>query len=196
MMREPIVPVVGQPADESLPSVREEIDRVRQLEDFVDILVDTEANRDAVLQNMQQHSWVQFACHGHLDAQAYLSSFELRGGRLTLLALMQAQLPNAEFACLSACHSAAGDRLRTPDETISLAAALQFCGFRSVVGTMWAMADKDGPNLAKHFYEGMFRETGKADVRDSAKTLNRAVREMRNEGAPIDRWIKFVHIGA
>ena len=35
------------------------------------------------------------------------------------------------------------------DEVIHhLAAAIQFCGFRSVVETMWAMADIDGRDLA------------------------------------------------
>jgi hypothetical protein len=29
------------------------------------------------------------------------------------------------------------------DEVTHLAVAMQFCGFRSVVGTMWAMADID-----------------------------------------------------
>jgi len=70
--------------------------------------------------------------------QPFLASLRLHSGnRLTLLDLIQARLPGAELAFLSACHSAAGDGI-TPDETIHLAAALQFCGFRSVVGTLWA----------------------------------------------------------
>jgi CHAT domain-containing protein len=65
---------------------------------------------------------------------------------------MQARLPNAEFAFLSACHSAAGDNLGTPNEVIHLAAAMQFCGFRSIVGTLWAMEDVDGQDIAQDFY--------------------------------------------
>lgn len=194
----PRILVVGQPGDKTLPSVQEEISIIRRLGDFVDILVDTEADHSSVIEGLQQHSWAHFACHGHLDVQPFLSSFQLHsGGRLTLLSLMQAQLPNAEFAFLSACHSAAGDALGTPDETISLAAALQFCGFRSVVGTLFAMADIDGPSLAEAFYEYIFRKgVGVADVRDSAKALNLATIAMKQNGVPVHRWIKFVHIGA
>jgi CHAT domain-containing protein len=113
-----------------------------------------------------------------------------------LLELIQAKLPNAELAFLSACHSAEGGHI-TPDERIHLAAALQFCGFRSVVGTLWAMDDKDGPMISKEFYKHMFRNPGnKADFRDSAEALNVAIRAMRKNGVPLERWILFVHIGA
>jgi len=116
--------------------------------------------------------------------------------RLTLVDLIQARLPNAELAFLSACHAAAGDP-NTPDETIHLAAALQFCGFRSVVGTLWAMADEDGPIISKEFYKYMFRSLGnKVDFRDSAEALQRAICEMKKNGVPLKRWITFIHIGA
>ena len=38
---------------------------------------------------------------------------------------------------------------------------MQNCGFRSVVGTMWAMADTDGADLSKYFYKTLFSD--KAD---------------------------------
>jgi len=111
--------------------------------------------------------------------------------------LIKARLPNAELAFLSACHSAAIDINNTPNEAINLASALQFCGFRSVVGTLWAMADMDGPDVAEGFYRYMFRDPDSiGDFRDSAVALNHATREMRKRGVPLDRWINFVHIGA
>ena len=42
------------------------------------------------------------------------------------------------------------------DEWLHLVAAMQYSGFRSAVGTMWARPDADGPDLAKHFYRSMF----------------------------------------
>ena len=190
--------VVGQPS-EALPNIGAEIDNLRQLGDFVDVLVGAEANRDQVLRALQQHSWAHFACHGHLGdiTQPFRASFELHSGSsLTLLDLIQAKLPNAELAFLSACHSAEGDSI-TPDESIHLAAALQFCGFRSVVGTLWAMDDEDGPMISKEFYKHMFRDPGnKADFRDSAEALSVSIRAMRKNGVPLERWILFVHIGA
>ena len=148
----------------------------------MDVLVGAEANHDKVLCGLQQHSWAHFACHGHLGeiTQPFRASFELHGGSsLTLLELIQAKLPNAELAFLSACHSAEGGFI-TPDEPIHLAAALQFCGFRSVVGTLWAMDDEDGPTISKEFYKYMFRKSGnEANFRDSAEALNVAIRAMR-----------------
>ena len=87
--------VVGQPG-ETLPNVEAEIDDLRHLGDFVNVLV--EANHDNVLRGLQQHSWAHFACHGHLGdiTQPFRASFELHGGSsLTLLELIQARLPNA-----------------------------------------------------------------------------------------------------
>ena len=46
------------------------------------------------------------------------------------------------------------------DEVIHhLAAAIQFCGFRSVVGTMWAMADIDGRDLGLDLFTSWFSRT-------------------------------------
>ena len=201
MIRQSTVPkllVIGQPSDD-LPMIQEEIDIFQQLGDFVDIIVGTDASRDAVIHGLKQHSWVHFACHGHMgdNSQPFHASFELHDDdRLTLLDLMPVKLPNAEFAFLSACHTAAGDP-GTPDETIHLAAALQFCGFQSVVGTLWATADRAGPIISKVFYKYMFRNPGnEAGVRDSAKALNLAIRALRKEDAPWEDWITFVHIGA
>ena len=178
--------------------VQEEIDIVQQLGDFVDVIVGTDASRDSVIDGLEQHSWVHFACHGHMgdSSQPFHASFEFHDDdRLTLLDLMPVKLLNAEFAFLAACHSAAGDR-GTPDETIHLAAALQFCGFPSVVGTLWAAADEAGPIISKVFYKYMFRNPGnEADVRDSAKGLNLAIRALWKEGAPLEDWMAFVHIG-
>jgi CHAT domain-containing protein len=58
---------------------------------------------------------------------------------------MDRDIPHAEFAFLSACHTAVSDE-ETPDEVILLAAGLQFSGFKSVIGTLWEVDDA----VAKH----------------------------------------------
>jgi hypothetical protein len=35
---------------------------------------------------------------------------------------------------------------------------MQFCGFRSVIGTIWAVTDTDGRDLSEDFYEYMMSE--------------------------------------
>ena len=80
---------------------------------------------------------VHLACHGRQDPDSPLSSgFFLTDGKLTISQMMQLKAPGAYFAFLSACESAAGDRAQ-PDETVHLAAAMMFMGFKSVVGTLW-----------------------------------------------------------
>jgi CHAT domain-containing protein len=87
------------------------------------------------------------------------------------------------------------------DEGLHLAAAVQYCGFRSVVGTMWAMVDNDGQDLAKNFYKALFsnsrRNRGLPYSERSAKALQIAVKKLRRErGITLERWVNFVHYGA
>ena len=175
--------------------VNEEIGHIRRLFSNADILAGRDANHDTVLSGLRSHSWVHFACHGHLSDHPFHSFFQLHdNSRLELVKLIPAQCPDAELAFLSACHSAEGDTL---DEVVHLAAALQFCGFRSVVGTLWEMENVDGCDVTKDFYQHMFRIPGAVpDFRDSAEALHMATREMRKRGLGLERWVKFVHVGA
>ncbi|KAG2348727.1 hypothetical protein BDR05DRAFT_956076 [Suillus weaverae] len=54
----------------------------------------------------------------------------MRDELLTLLNVMEKGIPHAEFAFLSACHTAVGDE-KMPDEVIHLAAGLQFSKFKT-----------------------------------------------------------------
>jgi hypothetical protein len=80
---------------------------------------------------------VHLACHGVQNREDPLESgFCLGDGRLSVSELMNIKLDRAILAFLSACETAKGDEAQ-PDQTIHLAAAMLFCGFRSVIGTMW-----------------------------------------------------------
>jgi CHAT domain-containing protein len=82
---------------------------------------------------------VHIACHGNQNAAHALSSgFCLSDGTLSISRLMDLDLKDAFFAFLSACETAKGD-VKQPDQTVHLAAAMLFVGFRSVVGTMWSV---------------------------------------------------------
>jgi CHAT domain-containing protein len=80
---------------------------------------------------------VHLACHGLQNPGDPLDSgFCLGDGKLTVSNLMDIKLDHAFLAFLSACETAKGDKSQ-PDQVIHLAAAMLFCGFRSVVATMW-----------------------------------------------------------
>ncbi|KAG2040976.1 CHAT domain-containing protein [Suillus americanus] len=89
------------------------------------------ATRAGALEALQQNTWVHIACHGKQDrTQPYNSHFMMKDEHLTLLDIMERDIPHAEFAFLSACHTAVGDE-ETPDEVIHLAAGLQFSKFKT-----------------------------------------------------------------
>ncbi|KAF8265317.1 CHAT domain-containing protein [Lactarius quietus] len=198
----PSLLLVAQP-DPSLPTVGGEIQVIQALDIEVISLFSEAATPAAVIDGFRHHQFVHFACHGTLEAgKPFEAGFVLYGEkRLTLLEIVRSHLPTAEFAFLAACHTAEMAEGSIVDEGLHLAAAVQYCGFRSVVGTMWAMADLDGEDLARHFYKSMFRRRGKGKRvlyhERSAEALRDAVKKLRRRrGITLERWVNFVHYGA
>ena len=160
------------------------------------------ATPKTVIEGLRDYRFAHFVCHGLLETgKPFDASLELHKDNLTLLEIVRSQLPAAEFAFLSACHTAELTVGSVADEGLHLAAAMQYCGFRSVVGTMWAMADTDGADLSRHFYKTLFMD--KADRNGmpyherSARALQIAVRKLRKKrGMSLERWVNFVHYGA
>jgi CHAT domain-containing protein len=163
-------------------------------------LISEDATPETVIDGLYYHQSVHFACHGTLEARKpFEAGFELHGdARLTLLEIVRANLPTAEFAFLAVCHTAEVTEGSVIDEGLHLAAAVQYCGFRSVVGTMWAMADTDGRDLAKYFYKALFSGPREIPYHEgSAKALRSTVKKLRRKrGITLERWVNFVHYGA
>ncbi|KAI9462804.1 CHAT domain-containing protein [Lactarius psammicola] len=198
----PSLLLVAQP-DDSLPGVKGEIKVIRSLEARVTVagLVSSEATPSSVIEGLRGSHFAHFACHGALETgKPFEASFKLHGGsRLTLLDIVQSRLPDAEFAFLSCCHAAEITEESIADEALHLTAAMQYCGFRSVVGTMWEMADTDGRDLAKSFYKSLFsgQEAGVPYYERSARALRDATWKLRRKrGITLERWVNFVHYGA
>ncbi|KAH8111533.1 TPR-like protein [Phellopilus nigrolimitatus] len=199
-IKRPQLLVVALP-DETIPKVEKEYRAIQESRDFVKCLVRERATRKAVFDKFRDHDWVHFACHGHLNREEpFKHAFQLYGeDRLTLLDIIQSNLPNAELAFLSACHSAGQVIDGAFGEVLHLAAAMQFSGFRSVIGTMWAMADDDGPFVAKEFYKRMFAEEDSPELgfKRSARALRETVQCLRKRrGMTVERWVNLIHIGA
>ncbi|KAG1895811.1 CHAT domain-containing protein [Suillus fuscotomentosus] len=158
---------------------------------------DDAATRAGALEALQQNTWVHLACHGKQDPkQPYNSHFVMRDEDLTLLDIMEIDIPHAEFAFLSACHTAVGDE-ETPDDVIHLAAGLQFSGFKSVIGTLWQVDDSVAKHVVKAFYENMFpdlKDDGVMDCTKAAWALNRATHAVKTT-VPLEQRMVFVHIG-
>ena len=107
-------------------------------------------------------------------------------GVALLLDIVQSEPPRRRV-CLPVYLSYCGS---ITDEVIHLAAAVHFCGFRSVVGTMWAMGRSS--RWARSFYESVFSKKW--------QVLKEALRDPREEvthkgGMTLKRWVNFVHYG-
>jgi CHAT domain-containing protein len=79
---------------------------------------------------------LHLACHGAQKNDPLTSGFILRDEDLTIRDIMQLDLEHASLAFLSACQTAKGN-LDQPDQAVHLAASMLFCGFKSVIATMW-----------------------------------------------------------
>jgi CHAT domain-containing protein len=89
----------------------------------------------AALEDQPAHV-LHLACHGVQDTDPLSSALVMQDGKLAIKDMLQLNLPQPVLAYLSACQTAKGDR-NAPDQAVHLAASMLFCGFRSVVGTMW-----------------------------------------------------------
>ena len=200
IFEEPSTLLVAQP-DAEIPGALQEMLVVQANSPSVTTLVGNKATPTAVMEHLRDHRFVHISCHGELEiGKPFNASFKLhRGSRLTLLDIVRSQLPDAEFAFLAACHTAELTEESIADEGLHLTGAVQYCGFRSVVGTMWAMADIDGPDLAGSFYRTVFadRWEGVPYYERTAEALRDAVRSLRRKrNMRLERWVNFVHYGA
>ncbi|KAG1841918.1 CHAT domain-containing protein [Suillus subalutaceus] len=180
-----------------LPAVNGELKLVHKLVSpnikFTNISGD-EATQAGALEALRRNTWVHLACHGTQDRkQPYNSRFAMRDKPLTLLEIMENNSPHAEFAFLSACHTAVGDE-ETPDEVIHLAAGLQFSGFKSVIGTLWGVTDAMAKYTVEAFYEKMLEDGGMMDCTKAAWALNHATNAVKTK-VPLEQRMVFIHIG-
>ncbi|KAG8763012.1 hypothetical protein FRC12_008759 [Ceratobasidium sp. 428] len=155
------------------------------------------ATPTAVLDAMDKHSWVHFACHGsqNYTTDPTTSAFHLHNSTLTLSAIMRKQIKDGGLAFLSACETATGDDT-LPDEAVHLAAGMMMAGYPSVIGTMWSIEDVDAPLVAEKLYSYLL-DGGKADETKAAHALHYAVQYLRDQVGEksFERWVPYIHIG-
>ena len=144
-------------------------------------LSDNDATVQRTLDALKRHQWVHLACHGMPNRQKpFESSFAMRDGPLTITDIMRPRLQQPEFAFLSACHTTVGYE-SSPDEAIHLAAAMQFSGFCSVIGSMWSVDDEVAGRVVSAFYDEMFDGSGRLDCTRAAVALHKAMKKLRNK---------------
>jgi CHAT domain-containing protein len=125
-----------------LPNAAEEIRVVRECFDIANARVlntpapHTSLSDLRILLDKTPAHILHLACHGIQDGNPLKSAIMLKDGDLTIEDIMRLSLPQAVLAVLSACQTAKGDK-NMPDQAVHIAASMLFCGFKSVIGTMW-----------------------------------------------------------
>ncbi|PSL53302.1 CHAT domain-containing protein [Saccharothrix carnea] len=183
----------------ALPAVRREVARIAAKVPGATVL-DADATRDQVLEQLPHHRFAHFACHGVADAarpaESRLLLADHRTHPLTVEAIARLRLTGAEIAYLSSC-STAETSARHRDEFTHLAGALQLAGFREVVGTLWPVGDRLAADLAERLYDRVVVDGEVRTTRGStARALHQAVRELRaaQPHRPLD-WAPYAHFG-
>jgi len=185
------------PGYNPLPQTIKEVEKLQQsLRGLpLDKLEGSEGSTERVLKGMAEYPWVHFACHGAQDIQDPTeSALLLADGKLNLATIVKQPLPHADFAFLSACQTAMGDT-KLEEEAVHLAAGMLLAGYRSVIATMWAISDADGPVVAEAVYQVMLTD-GQPDHTRAGEALHWAVQKLRQSGASFLSWLPFIHMGA
>jgi CHAT domain-containing protein/Tfp pilus assembly protein PilF len=177
----------------SLPGAREEVRRLGSLfEGGARVFVGAEADERRVKSLAGQARYLHFACHARADDRfpldSYLALAESRpdaaeNGRLHAWEIYEELRLDAEVVTLSACDSGVGPELAGAG-LLGLTYAFQFAGARSVVASLWPVADRPTAALMGSFYTEL-RRGG-----DPAEALRRArVGMLRTPAAaPFGGW--------
>jgi len=203
--------IVGQPNTPGLSHIPFVIDEIAKTQEQLVtqgisslLLNNHAATVESVLQSMELYPSIHLACHASQNLKKPLSSgIHLHNGILELSAITKKNLPNANFAFLSACQTSTGDE-NLPEEAVHLAAGMLAAGYRSVVATMWSIFDVHAPRVAESFYESLLgdgQDEGRQrlDGISAARALHYATQQLQekvgNEPDFLLAWVPYIHVG-
>lgn len=163
-------------------------------------------SKEDVLKELATSHIVHFACHGVSDGKNPSESHLLLRkddgteegllDKLTVEDISMANLQNAQIAYLSVCSTAQNHSPNLADESIYIASAFQLAGFSHVLATQWVSNDIACQQVAKEFYEHLFKVPvgGHEQV---SRAFHHAVTKLRAEmwNQPII-WGCYIHTGA
>jgi hypothetical protein len=158
----PSILLVAQP-DEFMPGAWHEISLIQRLNTTVTTLISKKATPSAILERLQDHRFAHFSCHGILETgKPFDASFKLHQGQhLTLLDIIWSRLPSAEFAFLSACHTAELTEERIVDEGLTFLPQYNILVSGAWSGQCGRWPTSTDRSLRSTFMHRCFRTTGK-----------------------------------
>lgn len=146
----------------ALPAARSEVAGIKQLYPQAEIFVGNEATEEQVKRLGPTSRYLHFATHSILDERFPLNSAivlavpsdlksQTENGLLQVWEVTEQLRLDAELVVLSACESALGKTL-SGDGLIGLARAFHYAGARSVLASLWKVADTTTALLMERFY--------------------------------------------
>jgi hypothetical protein len=185
------------PGQSALPNTTQELINIRKRAGSLAVtsLEGNDATVGHVVQGMKESSWLHLACHGTQNATHPMQSAVLlqNGERLELSDIIEIPLSHAEFAFMSACQTATGDK-NLSEEAVHLAAGMLLAGYRGIIATMWSIKDDDAPLVADEVYARLFMDR-QPDHTQAAYALHHAVQQLRQQNASFASWVPFIHVG-
>jgi CHAT domain-containing protein len=185
------------PGVSEIPNTKQELEYIRRhlgSRDHI-VLDGHEGTKHRVMKGMADTNWLHLACHGsQRQDEPTKSGLILEDGHLTLEEIIKLDLPNAEFAFLSACQTTTGEETLS-DEAVHIAGGMLLAGYRGVVATMWSIQDDLAPEVADEFYRRIMEGNERPDNRKAAEALHYSIQKLCKKGAPFTSWIPFVHLG-
>jgi CHAT domain-containing protein/tetratricopeptide (TPR) repeat protein len=147
---------------EPLPATRSEVEEISKLFPHVRTLLGRDATEETIKSLAPQARRLHFACHGLLDERFPLNSalaFSIPehpeegrdNGLLQAWEIFESVRLDADLVTLSACDTGLGKEMGG-EGLVGLVRAFQFAGARSVVASLWSVADVSTAMLMKRFY--------------------------------------------
>jgi CHAT domain-containing protein len=172
---------------EPLPSTRREVEEITEpYGDRARRYLGDEATEERAKSIGNDVRYVHFACHAQIDEASPLSSALVLtippageagrdNGLLQAWEILDGVRIDADLVTLSACETALG-REAGGEGLVSLTRAFQYAGARSVLASLWKVADESTAELMKRFY----RHLGQGLPTD--ESLRAAQRELLHDG--------------
>ncbi len=156
----PTALILGNPTLD-LPSAEDEARRLGRKIDKSRVLLRRDATRDAFLQMAPRYRMLHLATHGvfepqrPLESKIVLAPGKEGSGELNVSELYGLTL-NADLVTLSACETGLG-RITDGGDVIGMTRGFLYAGSRSVVASLWPVADEATLQLMERFYANLAR---------------------------------------
>ncbi|HKV07183.1 MAG TPA: CHAT domain-containing protein, partial [Thermoanaerobaculia bacterium] len=147
---------------ESLPYSRREVESIAQVYPGAHLYLGEEATEERAKSGIRDARVLHFATHASIDDRTPLDSAlvltlpeDLAAGRdnglLQVWEIFESVRLDADLVVLSACESALGREL-SGEGLLGLTRAFQYAGARSVVASLWSVADQVTAELMTRFH--------------------------------------------